>query len=68
MRADIGQIEQLLLNLVINARDAIAGNGEIEITSENVSLRPEDINAARSRPPNLFLCRFAIPAPAFLRN
>jgi PAS domain S-box-containing protein len=43
VRADIGQIEQLLLNLVINARDAIASNGEIEITSENVSLRPEDI-------------------------
>jgi two-component system cell cycle sensor histidine kinase/response regulator CckA len=43
VRADIGQIEQLLLNLVINARDAILNTGEIEIVTENVSLRAEDI-------------------------
>ncbi len=43
VRADIGQIEQLLLNLVINGRDAIQHTGEIEIATENVSLRAEDI-------------------------
>lgn len=43
VRADVGQVEQLLLNLVINARDAIQGTGEIEIKTENVSLRAEEI-------------------------
>ncbi len=43
VRADAGQIEQLLLNLVINARDAIRSTGEIEIITENVSLRAEDV-------------------------
>ena len=41
--ADVGQVEQLLLNLVINARDAIPGNGEIEIITSNVSLKPDDV-------------------------
>ncbi len=43
IRADVGQLEQLLLNLVINARDAIKSTGEIEIITENVSLKTEDI-------------------------
>jgi PAS domain S-box-containing protein len=43
VRADVGQVEQLLLNLVINARDAVPGTGEIEIRTENVSLRAEEI-------------------------
>jgi PAS domain S-box-containing protein len=48
VRADIGQIEQLLLNLVINGRDAIRRTGEIEITTENVTLPAEEIKADAS--------------------
>src|SRR5207245_11397469 len=33
---DQGQIEQVIINLVINARDAMAPGGEIEIMTENV--------------------------------
>lgn len=40
VQADVSQIEQILLNLVINARDAIEGNGTITITTAFVS--PED--------------------------
>ena len=43
VRMDHSQIEQLLLNFVINARDAIKAQGEIEIKTENVSLKAEEI-------------------------
>jgi two-component system cell cycle sensor histidine kinase/response regulator CckA len=43
VRVDQAQVDQLLLNFVINARDAIKTQGEIEIKTENVSLAPDEI-------------------------
>ncbi|WP_240789467.1 ATP-binding protein [Pseudooceanicola onchidii] len=37
IRADKRQLEQVLMNLVVNARDAIPGNGEIRIVTESVT-------------------------------
>lgn len=38
VRIDLTQADQLIMNLVLNARDAIAGNGSVTVVTENVVL------------------------------
>lgn len=55
IKADPGQVEQVLLNLVVNACDAMPKGGKLTIQTEVVSLSERDSRSRTGVPPGMYV-------------
>ncbi len=56
IRADLGQIEQVLMNLCVNARDAMGEGGELKIEISRSYLDRRDVKASPRAVPGAYVC------------
>jgi two-component system cell cycle sensor histidine kinase/response regulator CckA len=51
VRVDAIQLEQVIMNLAVNAQDAMPGGGSLVLATENISVSPEEAREDPSVPP-----------------
>src|SRR5262249_10792973 len=54
--ADTGQVEQIIMNLAVNARDAMPKGGELTLSTANAAFGPDDLDL----PPELGPGRYVL--------
>jgi hypothetical protein len=55
IHADPGQIDQVIMNLVVNARDAMANGGKLLIETSNVAVTPAEAERQAGLRPGLYV-------------
>jgi PAS domain S-box-containing protein len=56
INADFGQMTQIIMNLAINARDAMPEGGRLTISTETIHLSPSDLAVIPGSEPGEFVC------------
>jgi two-component system, NtrC family, sensor kinase len=56
VHADAGMMEQIILNLAVNARDAMPNGGRLAIRADEIELRPENCAGNAKARPGWFAC------------
>ena len=54
--ADGSQITQIIMNLAVNARDAMPDGGRLTLSTENITVHPHDSSSMPEAEPGIFAC------------